>query len=80
MEQSNERKFLVLKIIAFQSRAANFQNPEEDACHWQSMCYETYLTFNISLKEIFSESDSLIVMEKFDKSVLMLILQEFGTI
>ena len=56
------------------------QNPEQDNCHWQSMCYETNLRLNISLSEIFSESRSLIVMKKYDESAVMQISQEFWTL
>ena len=55
MEQNNQKKLLVLKIIAFESGKANSQNPEQDTCQWQSMCYETHLRFKISLWEIFSK-------------------------
>ena len=55
------------------------QNPEEDNCDWQSMCYETNLRWNVSLSEIFSESRSLIVMKKYDESAVTQISQEFGT-
>ena len=48
MEQKNEKKFLVLKIIAFESETTNSHNPEQDTCHWGSMFYETPLRFNIS--------------------------------
>ena len=79
MEQGNLKKFLVLKIIAFELRTTNSQNPEQDNCHWQSMCYERSLTFNISLRAIFSKSGSPRVMKKYDESALMQISQEFGT-
>ena len=80
MEQKNQKKLLVLKIIAFESGTTNSHNPEQDICHWQSMFYETPLRFNISLREIFPKSGSLIVMKKYDESVLMQISQEFGTL
>ena len=80
MEQQNQKKFLVLKIIAFESETANSHNPEQHTCHWQSMCYETPLRFNISLREIFSKSGSPRVMKKYDESALMQILQDFGTL
>ena len=64
MEQENGKKFLVLKIIPFESVTTNSQNPEQDNCHWQSMCYKTPLRFNISLKEIFSKSGSPRVMKR----------------
>ena len=56
------------------------QNPEQDNCDWQSMCYETNLRLNISLSEIFSESRSLIVMKKYDESAVMQISQEVWTL
>ena len=80
MEQKNQKKLLVLKIIAFESGTTNSHNPEQDICHWQSMCYGTALRFNISLREIFSKSGSPRVMKKYDESALMQILQEFGTL
>ena len=79
MEQGNLKKFLVLKIIAFELRTTNSQNPEQDNCHRQSMCYERSLTINISLRAIFSKSGSPRVMKKYDESALMKISQEFGT-
>ena len=61
-------------------RTTNSQNPEHDTCHWQSMYYETTLRVNISLREIFSKSGSLRVMDKYDESALSQVLQEFGTL
>ena len=80
MEQKNQKKLLVLKIIAFESGTTNSHNPEQDICHWQSMCYETLLTFNISLREIFSKGEYPIVMTKYDGSVLIQISQDFWTL
>ena len=80
MEQENLKKFLVLKITAFELGTRNSQNPEQDNCHWQSMCYETPLRFNISLREIFSKSGSPRLMKKYDESALMPVLQEFGSL
>ena len=80
MEQKNEKKLLVLKIIAFESGKANSHNPEQDICHWMSMCYETNLRFNLSLREIFSKSGSPRLMKKYDESALMPVLQEFGSL
>ena len=78
MEQKNEKQLLVLKIIAFESGKANSHNPEQDICHWQSMCYETPLVFNISLREIFSKLGSPRALKKSGVSALMKILQQFG--
>ena len=47
MERKNDKKFFVFKIIAFESRTINSNNPEQDSCHWQSMYYKTSLRFNI---------------------------------
>ena len=71
MQQKILKKLLVLKIIAFELGTTNSHNPEQDICHWQSMCYETPLRFNISLREIFSKSGSPRVMKKYDESALM---------
>ena len=80
MEQNHQKKLLVLKIIAFESGKANSHNPEQDICHWMSMCYETHLRFNISLREIFSKSGSPRLMKKYDESALMPVLKEFGSL
>ena len=80
LEPENLNKFLVLKIIAFESGTRNSQNPEQYICHWQSMCYEKPLRFNISLREIFSESGCARGMKKYDESALMQISQDFGTL
>ena len=71
MEQKNPRKFSVLKVIPFELRTTNSLNLATDTCHWQSMCYERSLRFNISLREIFLNSGSPRVMEKYDVSALM---------
>ena len=80
MEQRNQKKLLVLTLIAFESGAANSHNPDQDICHSQSMCYKTDLRLNISVREIFSESGSPRLMKKYDESALMPVLQEFGSL
>ena len=57
---------LVLKVIDFQLETTNSHNLEEDTVHWQSMYYETPLRFKRSVREIFSKSGSLRVIEKYD--------------
>ena len=79
MEKKNQKKFFVVRIISFESVTTNSHNPEQDTCHWQSMCYETSLRFNISLTEIFFKSGYLRVMKKYVENTLMKILQEFRT-
>ena len=80
MEQKKFKMFLVLKINAFERVETNSHNPEEDACHCQSICYQTTLRVNVSLRKIFSESSFPRVMKKQDETTLMHILQEFGTL
>ena len=80
MEQTSETKLLVLKIIAFESGKANSHHSEQHICHWQSMCYETHLGFNISVREIFCKSGSPRVMKKYDESPLIPLLQKFGSL
>ena len=80
MEQKNQKKLLLLNIIAFESGKANSHNLEQDICHWMSMYYETHLRFNISVREILSKSGSPRLMRKYDESALMPVLQEFGSL
>ena len=55
MEEKDVKKVFLLKIISFELGTTNSHNPEHDNCHWQSMCSETPLRFNISLSEILSK-------------------------
>ena len=80
MEEKNQKMFLLLKVIAFETETTNSHNPEQDTCNCQSVYYETPLIFNISLREIFSKSRCLRLMKKFDETALIQILQEFGTL
>ena len=80
MKQKNWKQLVVLNIIPFESGTTNSQNPEQDNSHWQSMCYERSLTFNISLREIFPKSGSPRVMKKYDESAFMQISQKFGAL
>ena len=80
MEEKNQKMFLLLKVIAFETETTNSHNPEQDTCNCQSVYYETPLIFNISLRETFSKSGCLRLMKKFDETALIQILQEFGTL
>ena len=80
MEIKNQKKLLLLKIRAFESGKANSHNLEQDICHWMSLCYETHLGFNKSLREILSKSASPRFMKKCDESALMPVLKEFGSL
>ena len=77
IDWKNQKEFLVLKIIAVELGTTNSLNLEKNTCDWQSMCYETPLRVNISLREIFFKSGSLRVMRKSDEGALMQILQDF---
>ena len=77
MEQKNQKKLLDLKIISLELGTANSDNPEQHTCRSQSMCYETPLRFNISLRAKISESGSPRVMKKYDENPLMRILYKF---
>ena len=79
MEQRNQKKLLVLTLIAFESGTGNSHNPDQDICHWQSMCYKTDLRLNISVRDIFSESGSPRLMKKYDEGALIPVSQEFGS-
>ena len=80
MKRKNAKKVSLLKIIELESGKTSSLNLEKDTCHWQSMCYETSLRLNISLREIFFNSGSFRVMKKSDESTLIQILQVFGTL
>ena len=71
MEQKDLKNPLVFKIIAFELGSTNSHSPEEDTCHWQSITYQATLRFQISVREIFSKSGSLRVLEKYDETPLM---------
>ena len=80
MKRKNAKKVSLLKIIELESGKTSSLNLEKDTCHWQSMCYETSLRFNISLREIYLQSGSITMMGKYDESALMQILQVFETL
>ena len=67
MEQKNQKKILAFEIIAFEPGSTYSHNPEQDTCHWQSICYETTLRFNISLRDVDPKERSLRVMKNIMK-------------
>ena len=67
MEVKNKKKFLVFKIFAFELGPTNSHNPEQDTCHWQSICYQANLRFNLSLREAYSQAGFLRVMKNILK-------------
>ena len=67
MEQKNKKKILAFEIIAFEPGSTYSHNPEQDTCHWQSICCETTLRFNISLRNVYPKERSLRVMKNIMK-------------
>ena len=67
MEEENETKFSIFKIIAFGAVSKNSHILEQDTSHWQSICYQATLRFKISLKEVYSKASSLRVMKNIMK-------------
>ena len=59
----NQKKFLGFKIIAFEPGSTNCHNPEQDPCHWQSICYQATVRFKMSLKEVYAKAGSLRLMK-----------------
>ena len=47
MEQKNPKKNFWLKIIVFEAGPGNSHILEQDACHWQSISYESTPRFNM---------------------------------
>ena len=67
MDQKFRKKLLVFKIIGSEPGSTNSDNPEQDTCHWQSICYQAILRFKISLREVYSKAGSLRVMKNIMK-------------
>ena len=69
----------VLEIMAFKQVAGTSLNSDENTFYRQSTCYETVLRFYIFLKETFSNSIFLSLMEYYDESAAVLISAVFLT-
>ena len=67
MDQKFRKKLLVFKIIGSEPGSTNSDNPEQDTCHWQPICYQAILRFKISLREVYSKAGSLRVMKNIMK-------------
>ena len=67
MEQKNQKKFLVFKIIALELGSTRSHILEQESSHWQSICYQTTLRFKISLSEVYSKTGSLRVVKNIMK-------------
>ena len=51
--------------------AINSDYYEDNICHWQAMCQQTVIRFQILFREKFFNSISLKMMINFDKSAAM---------
>ena len=65
----------VFEIMAFKDVVGIFLNSDEKICDPQSTCYQKVPGFQICLKNMFSNSVSLDIMENYDKRVAVLIQQ-----
>ena len=63
----------VFEIMAFKHVAGISLNSYKNTCDWQSTCYQTVLSFHISLKEMFSNSICLGIMGNYCESAAVLI-------
>ena len=64
---------MVLKIYAFELVARNSLNSDENTCDRPSTGENTVLRFRISLREIFSNSICLTLIEHYVKGAAVLI-------
>ena len=67
MEQETEKNCFVSLINVFELVAKNSHCYEESTGYGQSMCLQAVLKFQLSLRETFSKSVSVKVIEKYDK-------------
>ena len=78
MEQKNDKKFVVLKIITCESGSRNSDILEQDTSDWQSGFYEATLTFKISQGEVYSKPGSIRVLKNIMKVLSRRFYQSFG--
>ena len=69
----------VVDIITFKHVAGISLNSHEETCDQQSPCYQTVLGFHTRLKEMFSNSICLGIMENYDEGAAVLISAVFVT-
>ena len=67
MTQQNQKKFLVFKIIAFESGSPSSYIVEHDSSRCQSICYQATERFKISLREVYPTARSLLLIENIMK-------------
>ena len=67
MEQKNDKKIVVFKIIALELGSTNSHILEQDTCYWQSICYQATLRFKLSRREVYSKAGCIRVMKNIMK-------------
>ena len=72
--------FFVFQLIPFELGVAHSHNLEQDTCHRKSISKQTPRRFHLTLEETFSKSICLRMMQKLDKSALIVISQVFVTL
>ena len=71
MPQKIQKKFFVSEILASELLSLNCVFQEQDTCHGQPTCSEAVATFGMSIRETFSNSVVLKVINEFDKGAVM---------
>ena len=74
-----QKMFRGFQIVAFKQGAGISLNSDKNTFYRQSTYYQTVLRFHIYLKEIFSNSISLDIMENYEKRAAVLIKAVFLT-
>ena len=67
------------EIMTFKHVAGSSRNSDENTFYRQSKCYQAVVRFRICLKETFSNSICLSIMENWDKKAAVLISVVFVT-
>ena len=80
MQQKIEQKFFVFKIIASELVTVNCLYSAQDTFHQQKMCWEAVTGHGMSIRETFSNSIDLRVINECDKGAMIKILAVLGRI
>ena len=79
MQKKFEKLFFVVEIMAVE-RVGNFSSSnDENTCDLHSTCYQTFLKFQISLTQIFSNSMCVESVESSNKRAAMVVSVVFNT-
>ena len=78
MQQKIQKSFFVSEIIASELVSLNCLYEETDTFRRQPMCYKAVPRFCMSIRETFSNSISLAVIDEYDKGAVMQISTVLG--